>query len=663
MTRLSFVAALLACTTMNVAASAQQPAAPLELKSPDGSISVSFTPSVGDQPPLYQVTRKGEVVIASSPLGLNLYDVTPFGPLEVVAANRASADRSYKLTATKTATARDHYNELTVSLRERDGSQRKLDIIFRAYDDGAAFRYSLPQQPGFTSVQLAGERTQFNFPADYDCWGLNLGRTNLSHEGEYEPIKASKTRWHNLFDPPFTCKTGSGNTTFILTEADLRDYGALYLRGRNDGGLGMYAYVSPRYDDPKVAVRREMTAAGIQSPWRVVMMADRAGDLIPSTLIGNLNPQNAIGDTSWIAPGKTAWDWWSGPYLPAPAKGGMDMVTLKRYIDFAGATGLPYMLIDEGWSLNSGFAGSAPANTDITKTQPNLDMPELVRYAKARNVDLMLWLQWSLLDKNMSAALDQYRAWGIKGIKVDFMDRDDQEMVAFYHRVIPEAAKRKLLVNLHGAYHPTGLNRTYPNFVTQEGVLGAEYNKWSHRVTATHNVTLPFTRMVLGPLDYTPGGFRNVAPDQFKIVNSPPLVKTTRGQALAMYVVYDSPVQMLSDSPDAYEGAAGLDFLKLVPTAWDETRFLGGDIGEHIVLARRKGSDWYIGAMTNESGRSVTLPLSFLGKGRFSAQIWADGATPTTLAESRRDGLTAADSLTLELAGSGGAAVRITPGR
>jgi alpha-glucosidase len=235
------------------------------------------------------------------------------------------------------------------------------------------------------------------------------------------------------------------------------------------------------------------------------------------------------------------------------------------------------------------------------------------------------------------------------------MDRNDQQMVDYYHQLMARAAQHKLLVDMHGAYPPAGLNRTFPNYLTQEGVMGAEYNKWSRRVTATHNVSLAYTRMLLGPLDYTPGGFRNATPDTFQVINSPPQVQTTRGQALGMFVVYESPFQMVADSPDVYENAAGFDFVKAVPTVWDETRFLAGDIDDYVVVARRKGGDWYLGAMGNEQPHEITLPLDFLGEGRFKAKVYQDGASPTTLAESSL-AVTKADSLTLKLAPSGGAA-------
>jgi alpha-glucosidase len=267
------------------------------------------------------------------------------------------------------------------------------------------------------------------------------------------------------------------------------------------------------------------------------------------------------------------------------------------------------------------------------------------------------------MDAQMDEALALYEKWGLKGIKVDFMDRDDQQMVDYYHRLLTKAGEHHLMVDLHGAEHPTGLVRTYPHYLTQEGVLGAEYNKWSRRITATHNVTLPYTRMLLGPMDYTPGGFRNVSPATFNPRNDLPFVQTTRGQALAMYVVYDSPLGLVSDSPDTYRGSpAGLDFVSATPTTWDETRFIAGEVGQSIVLARRKGADWWIGAMSNEAGRTVTVPLSFLGAGTFAADIRQDGAAPTDLVASKQT-VKAGDVLTLKLAPSGGAAVRLTPAR
>jgi alpha-glucosidase len=503
---------------------------------------------------------------------------------------------------------------------------------------------------------VKSEDTEFAFGADYDCTGLNIGRVDSSHEGEFDPIQASRIREHNTYDLPLVCRTASN--AFAIGEADLRDYGGLYLTGKGDGRPGVQARVSRRLDDKTLIARAAVGANGAGSPWRVIMLGDELGNLIESNLIGNLNPPAAF-DTSWIKPGRTAWDWWSGPYLPPPDKGGTDMPTIKKYVDFASSAGFEYMMIDEGWCLNSGTGGRAPDDADVTKAKPDIDMPALVAYAAKKKVRLWLWVQWSLLDRQMDAALAQYEKWGIAGIKVDFMNRNDQQMVDYYQNLMAKAAGHKLLVDMHGAYPPVGLNRTWPNYLTQEGIMGAEYNKWSRRVTATHNVSLAYTRMLLGPMDYTPGGFRNRTPAEFEVVNSPPQVQTTRGQGLGMFVVYESPFQMVADSPDVYENAAGFDFVKMVPTTWDETRFLAGDIDDYVVVARRKGKDWYIGAMGNEKPHEISLPLKFLGDGKFKAKVWEDGATPTTLRESER-AVSSTDVLALKLAPSGGAAVRVT---
>jgi alpha-glucosidase len=341
------------------------------------------------------------------------------------------------------------------------------------------------------------------------------------------------------------------------------------------------------------------------------------------------------------------------------------MERFKRFIDFAAESGFPYFLIDAGWAYGSTPCCNADPKTDITRPEPNIDMPELVRYANKRHVGLLLWVHWQHLAPRMDEVLDTYARWGIKGIKVDFMNRDDQQVVDFYQRVAAATAKRRLLLDLHGAYVPAGLQRTYPSFITQEGVLGAEWNKMDRRVTPQHNLMLPYTRMLAGPMDYTPGGFHNATPDTFSVREVLPLTQNTRGQELAKYVVYESPLQMVSDDPDAYRDAPGFDFIKRVPTAWDETRFLSGEPGRDIVLARRQGRTWYVGAMTADEakdGGSQRVSLRFLPAGRYRATLWEDGATPNDVKRSERI-VTAADVLTLRLPVAGGAAVILEPAR
>lgn len=631
-------------------------AADLKLTSPDGKVEI-VVGSNAERQPTYAVSFGGKPVIVPSPLGLDLDKGGRLSfNLEVKGSRQTSADSTYKLISGKVSTARDHYNELVVDLEEREGSHRKLQLVFRAYDDGVAFRYRLPVQPGLEAVNILGEMTQFDFAKDFGCWGLNLGKFGTSHEGEYDPVQASKLRDNHLFEAPLVCKTGEGQAAFAITEAGVKNYAGMYLKGRSDGGLGAQVRLSPRLDEPRIAVKTRI-GSDVLSPWRVVMLGETPGKLIESTLITNLNPEPGF-DTSWIKPGKAAWDWWNGPSLAGVKQAGMNNETIKAFIDFAADAGLEYMLIDEGWYAGAGGGGTVRPGVDITRSIPEIDLPMLVEYGRKKGVGLWLWLNWKALDAQMDEALELYEKLGIKGVKVDFMDRDDQQIVDWYHKVLTKAAKHKLMVNLHGAYKPTGLIRTYPHYLTQEGVLGAEYNKWSRRITATHNVTLAYTRMLLGPMDYTPGGFLNVKPEDFTIRNAPPFVQTTRGQGLAMYVVYDSPLVMVSDSPDNYRGQAGLDFISRVPTTWDETRVLAGDIDEYIVIARRKGKDWYVGAMTNEAGRTVALPLNFLGKGNYTLTSWLDGEKPTALKIENRK-LAAGDRtpLTITMAPSGGAAL------
>lgn len=649
MKRLSLAAALVAGLFSYVNAATL----PVSVKSPDGKIVVQIAQNDAGQL-TYSVVRKNAPVIAPSALRVSLKE-GDISAVDVRNVQPRVIDRKRKLVATKAAEAHEFFAELTIDVRPRSNVLTGYQWIVRAYDDGIAFRYWIPANAGLGTLSVRSEDTEFGFAADFDCTGFNVGRFNSSHEGEFDPVRASRIREHNTYDLPLVCRAGAN--AFAIGEANLADYGGMYLRGRGDGKLGVQPRNVPRLDDPRLIARTDIGPAGAGSPWRVILLGDSLGALIESNLIGNLNPDPDF-DTSWIDPGKTAWDWWSGPYLPPPAKGGTDMPTLRTYIDFAGKSGFEYMMIDEGWCLNSGHGGSAPPDADVTKAKADIDMPALVAYAAKRKVGLWLWVQWSLLDRQMDAALEQYQKWGIKGIKVDFMDRNDQQMVDYYHRLMRKAAEHRLMVDMHGAYPPAGLNRTYPNYLTQEGVMGAEYNKWSRRVTATHNVSLAFTRMLLGPLDYTPGGFRNATPATFEVVNSPPQVQTTRGHGLGMFVVFESPFQMVADSPDVYENAPGFEFIRTVPTTWDETRFIAGDVDQYVVVARRKGQDWYVGAMGNEQAHMVKVPLAFLGDGKFKARLWQDGAAPTDVRVTERQ-VVAGDSLELNLAPSGGAAVRI----
>jgi len=614
-------------------------AADAVLASPDGRTTLR----VAEDGATFSVTRRGETVIAASPLGLELDGAPGFGALKLESREDAAVDRTIPLVATKAASARDRYRGATLAFREAGGG-RRLFIDARAYDDGVAFRYRLDDTG---PVKLRGERTAFVPAGDPFC--LVTPTDYGAHELPFERLRVSQLKEGGAYDVPVVCATPSGRTHYAITQAHLQGYtGASLLRE----GAALRLRLSPV---PKRQGPAFSSAGGLTTAWRAVMMADRAGELIESNLVGNLNPPPQ-GDFSWVKPGKAAWDWWSGPLEGVKP----DLAAYKRFIDFAAESGFPYHLMDAGWAWGAGPCCDALPSTDITRAAEGIDMPALVRYAADKGVGLLLWVHWEHLAPRMDEVLDTYARWGIKGIKVDFMNRDDQDMVAFYQRVAEATAKRKLLLDLHGAYVPAGLQRSYPNFITQEGVLGAEWNKMDRRITPQHNLMLPYTRMLAGPMDYTPGGFRNTTPQGFEVRAVMPQTQTTRGQALAMYVVYDSPLQMVSDDPSNYRGEPGFEFIRRVPTAWDETRFIDGEPGRDIVLARRQGPAWYVGAMTADEARTARVPLRFLPPGEYRATVWEDGEVTRELRRSVRT-VKRGDVLTLRLAAAGGAAVVLEP--
>lgn len=598
---------------------------------------------IEDDASRFSVRWRGETVVAASPLGLELDGAPAFGALALESREDTEVDRNIPLVATKASMARDHYRGAMLTFRETGGGARTLIVDVRAYDDGVAFRYRIDDP---APVRLGGERTAFVLPGDPECLATKV---EPAHELPFERLKFSELSEGARYDVPLVCTSRSGRASLAIAQAHLEGYAGASLQ-RGGDALRVQLSAVPGRAGPAY-----VSESGLRTAWRVVMLGDRVGDMIASHLIGNLNP-SPDGDFSWVVPGKAAWDWWSGPLEGVKP----DLATYRRFIDFAAESDFPYYLIDAGWSLGAGPCCEARPTTDVTRAAEGIDMPALVRYAADKGVGLLLWVHWEHLAPRMDEVLDTYARWGIKGVKVDFMNRDDQEMVAFYQRLAAATAKRRLLLDMHGAYVPAGLQRSYPNYITQEGVLGAEWNKMDKRVVPQHNLMLPYTRMLAGPMDYTPGGFRHVARQDFEVRAVMPLTQTTRGQALAMYVVYDSPLQMVSDDPDAYRNTEGFEFVRRVPTAWDETRFLSGEPGRDIVLARRSGAVWYVGAMTADEGRSARVPLQFLPAGRYRATVWEDGKAPEEVRRSERI-VTARDVLALRLSSAGGAAVILEP--
>jgi alpha-glucosidase len=669
-TRRTPLLCLLAFVAVGTLAAQNNDRAPVKVTSPNGQITLLLfdagtATSDGAQTASglrYAVEFHGKRLMETSGLGLELAGQPALGPdMRRTAAQPESVDESYTIPVGKTRTVRDHYNGVRADFENAQGL--KLTIEARAFDDGVAFRYVVPEQPLLKQVRIAHEMTEFTYAKDATTYPLILDGFQSSYEDEYQVRQVSGLHPDWLIGLPYLAEE-PGLGWVAITEADIDNYAGTYLRkDKSFLSLRVRTELSPRVDEPGVAVE---TATPFSSPWRVLMIGDEPGRLIESNIVLNLNPPSKIADTSWIRAGKSAWDWWSGPVAPgANFKPGSNTATMKHYIDFASASGFPYMLIDAGWAVTH---RSGPedyvSQADITKVTPEIDMPELLRYAKEKNVRLWLWAHWTSVDKSMDQAFPMFEQWGIAGVKIDFMNRDDQQMVGFYHRVVESAAAHHLMIDFHGAYKPDGLRRTWPNLVTREGVMAKEYLKFSARTTPTHDATLPFTRMLAGPMDYTPGAFGNSNREKFEVRNLMPMGLGTRAHELALFVVFESPLEMVSDYPERYQGQKEFDFIKRVPSTWDEVHAIGGRPAEWIALARRSGRDWYVGSLTNWDERNVKVPLSFLGEGKYVAEIYADApdaaqeATHTTLSKQAVDRTTV---LNVHMVSGGGNAVWIHP--
>jgi len=670
----SILLVLLVCFATHAALAQDNNSPAVRLSSPNGQIT--FILHNGGAPPSsaphatadspapeslhFAVLFHGKDLITSSKLGLELAGHPALGPgMHKIAEQTGTVDQSYTIPVGKTSTVRDRYNWVRVDLD--DALNRKLTLDIRVFDDGAAFRYLVPDQPSFKQVKIANELTEFCFAKDATTWPLIVDGFQSAWEDEYQQRQVSGLHSDWLIGMPLLAEE-PGVGWVAISEANIDNYAGMYLRHGNDR-MKIRAELSPRMDEPTVAVK---TTTPFETPWRVLMIGDEPGRLIESNIILNLNPPSKIADTSWIRAGKSAWDWWSGQAAPSVHfQTGMNTATMKHYIDFAADSGFPYMMIDAGWALakRSGPEDYAVL-ADITRVTPEVDMPELLRYAQQKNVRIWLWSYWGSVDKYIDTAFPLFEKWGVAGLKIDFMNRDDQSMVDFYHRVVKAAAEHHLMIDFHGAYKPDGLRRTYPNLMTQEGVMGKEYSKWTARVTPTYNTTLPFTRMLAGPMDYTPGAFGNSNREKFVARTMMPMSLGTRAHELALFVVFEGPFEMVADYPEHYQGQKDFDFIKQVPPTWDELRVITGRPMENITLARRSGTDWFVGSLTNWDERNVKVPLDFLGTSQYVAEIYADApdaaqeATHTTFTTQTVDRNTV---LNLHMVSGGGNAIWLHP--
>lgn len=647
--------------TLQVAPAQEEP---VTLNSPDGRIVARFETVRDNQSALngqlvYSVTFHGRPLIDRSNLALYLEGMRPLGvAVRIVSQMPSANDSTYHLIAGKASTIRDHYNAVRVDLEEDNFQRRKLAIEARAYDDGFAFRYIVPDQSPIREFRETREATEFRISKDATTYALVLPHYRTMYESEYLKLNASAFANANglstkvLIGLPLLMQV-PGVGWMAITEADLRGNGAMYLANPSSGWGGHHfeSRLAPG-DDPDLVVTGPLPH---HSAWRVLLVGDEPGRLVESNIITNLNPESEIKDTSWICPGLTAWDWWSGSIGP-DGKPAFTTTTMKYYVDFAAKSGFPYMLVDAGWSVPD----------DITQMNGKVDIPELVRYAASKNVKIWIWLAYREVDRQMEEAFPLYEKWGVAGLKIDFVERDDQRGIDFYYRAAQKAAEHHLMLDFHGATKPTGLSRTYPNVLGYEAVLGMEQSRAGGRDNPGHRVTLPFTRMLAGPMDYTPGGFDNVTEADFAARAPHPMVMGTRSAQLAMYVIYEAPFQMVSDTPKAYQDQPAFEFIKHAPATWDETKVLDGLPGESITIARRKGDEWFLGSMTNWTGHEVEVPLTFLGSGSYTAEIYADAPDAAQYPKSvsvRKQTVDSSTKLEIKMAPGGGYAVRFVPVR
>jgi len=535
-------------------------------------------------------------------------------------------------------------------------------LVFRAYDDGVAYRF----KTNFSKkIKIKSEEVAYRFLKNEALLAHVVGDFQTSYEKLYTSYKIADIVEEEFISLPLLVKQEP--TKIVISEADVYDYPGMYIKriGNNNrfdmqglfpafptktvlGGLCQF--------NDRVIERADYiaeTEGKRDFPWRLMVIAEEDKALADNDLVYKLARPCAI-DTDWIKPGKVAWDWFNDWNLTGvDFETGVNNRTYEYYIDFAAANNLEYIILDEGWS----------DVFDLLLQKPTVDVPHLVKYGQKKGVNIILWAVWHTIDRQMESALDQFVEWGVKGVKVDFIDRDDQYAINFYERIARETAKRKLLVNIHGCSKPTGLHRMYPNVINYEGVRGNEYNKFDKDETPDHNVNLVYTRMVVGPMDYTPGSMRNSTKDKFFTDFSNPMSHGTRCHQLGMYVVYYSPMQMLCDAPTAYEKYPDiLSFLGEVPAVWDETIALAGTIGEYIIIARRKGKDWYIGALTNWTERQVNIDFTFLKSKKYEGIFFIDGVNANRHAEDyqvKKQIINKNTSLKLTLKSGGGAAIQL----
>lgn len=636
------------------------------LQSPDQQLRTEVSV---DRQITFTLTCAGEEVLAPSAVAMTLADGTVLGEhAEVSKVSKSSVDRIIPSPFYKKKEVKDIYNEMTINFRGN------FNLVFRLYNEGLAYRF-VTRKKG--NIIVASEEADYRFSADRKAFAAYVNSTKPTFEEQFsnsfeQPyVEQSLTRLDEkrLLILPLLVELENGRKVCI-TEADVEDYPGMFFTNRTDTP-GLKAVHAPY---PKVKVQgghnqlqmvvkeRESyiarTAGDRAFPWRVFTVSSDDRQLADCDMVYRLASASRLTDISWIRPGKVAWDWWNDWNLHhVDFRAGINNQTYKYYIDFAAAHGLEYVILDEGWAVN--------LQADLMQVVPEIDLSELVAYGKSKQVGIILWAGYWAFDRDMERVVKHYADMGVKGFKIDFMDRDDQEMMNFLYRAAEVCARNRMLVDFHGVCKPTGLQRTYPNVLNYEGVNGLEQMKWAPESydMVTYDVTIPFIRMVAGPMDYTQGAMRNAARGNYRPVYSQPMSQGTRCRQLATYIIFESPFNMLCDSPSNYmREEECTDFIASVPTVWEETHSLEGQVSEYVAIARRKGDEWFLGALTNWTPRTLTLDLSFLGEGDYRLDLFRDGVNADRAAEDYKKETIAVPAnrrLTIRMAPGGGYAARI----
>jgi len=633
------------------------------VKSPNGKIEVKINV---DDKISWTILHEKDVILAPSEMSMTLDENIVLGKNAVVLnSKKETVNTSFETPLYKKKSVQNNYNQLTLNFKN------DFSIEYRVFDDGAAYRFITKKKKDIT---VKSEEVVLNFDQDYNTlmpYVRDLRNPKdpfiSSFESHYENKKISEFKKDTLAFLPFLIDYKNHKKAVFL-EANLEDYAGLFVtNNKNKTGFESRFSKYPlqetnggfNYLNKLITERADylVKTKGTRSfPWRAIVISENDADLANNDMVQKLADPSKIKDVSWIKPGKVAWDWWNDWNIyNVDFKAGINTQTYKYYIDFASKNKVEYVVLDEGWSVE----------TDIMKHNPNVDLEDLIAYAKERNVGIILWASWMAIHDKTEVVFDNYAKLGVKGFKVDFIDRDDAKMVNSVYDIAQRAANHKLIIDFHGMYKPTGIQRTYPNILNFEGVKGLENNKWTpNDDVPLYDCTIPFIRMMAGPMDYTPGAMRNATKSEFKPSHSTPMSQGTRCHQLALYTIFEAPLQMMADSPTAFmKEQESTNFIAKVPTTFDGTVSLNGEVGKYISIARRKGNTWYLGAITNWDSRDITIDFSFLEKGKkFQAEIFSDGLNADKAATDYKREIVTIDSttkLTYRLASGGGLAMII----